>query len=67
MHAVYHPSLIDSLVHLMTKLPVSELGSDAAIGAFIKFSGQFTFLKQSLDEYLAGSYTDEMMASLRKV
>ena len=67
MYAVYHPSLIDSLVDLMNKLPVSELGSDNAIGAFIIFSGQFTFLRQSLDEYIAGPYTDEMMAELQKL
>jgi len=67
MHAVYHPSLIDSLVGLMSKLPVSELGSDVAIGAFIMFSGQFTFLRQSLNEYIVGPYTDEMMAELQKL
>lgn len=67
MYNVYHPSLIDSLVDLMSKLPVSELGSDEAIGAFIMFSGQFTFLKQSLDKYLAGPYTSEMMADLQKL
>jgi hypothetical protein len=67
MYAIYHPSLIDSLVDLMNKLPVSELGSDETINAFIIFSGQFTFLKQSLDEYLAGPYTAEMMADLQKL
>lgn len=67
MYAAYHPSLIDSLVELMTKLPVSELGSDAAIRAFIKFSGQFTFLKQNLNEYLAGPFTDEVNATIEKL
>lgn len=67
MYAVYHPSLIDSLLELLNKLPVSALGSDAAIGAFIMFRGQFTFLKQKLNEYLAGPYTDEMMADLQKL
>jgi hypothetical protein len=67
MYAVYHPSLIDSLVELMTKLPVSDLGSDKKIGAFITFSGQFTFLKQSLDEYIAGPYTNETKARLQKL
>lgn len=67
MYSVYHPSLIDSLVDLMTKLPVSELGSDEAIGAFIIFSGQFTFLKQNLNEYLAGPYTEEVNAEIKKL
>jgi hypothetical protein len=64
MYGVYHPSLIDSLVDLMVKLPVSELGSDRAINAFIMFSGQFTFLKESLDRYVAGAYTDEVQAEI---
>jgi hypothetical protein len=67
MYGVYHPSLIDSLVDLMSRLPVSELGSDAAIGAFIMFSGQFTFLKQSLNEYIAGPFTDEVKAEIAKL
>lgn len=67
MYAVYHPSLIDSLVDLMVKLPVSELGSDQAIGAFIMFSGQLTFLKQSLGEYVAGPYTDEVNTEIKKL
>lgn len=67
MYGVYHPSLIDSLVDLMSKLPVSELRSDRAIGAFIVFSGQFTFLKQSLNEYLAGPFTDEVNAEIAKL
>lgn len=67
MYGVYHPSLIDSLVDLMNKIPVSELRSDRAIGAFIIFSGQFTFLKQSLNEYLAGPFTDEVNAEIAKL
>ena len=66
MYGVYHPSLIDSLVDLMVKLPVSELGSDQAIGAFIMFSGQFTFLKGALDKYVAGAYTDDVNADIKK-
>ena len=58
---------VDSLVDLMSRLPVSELGSDAAIGAFIMFSGQFTFLKQSLNEYIAGPFTDEVKAEIAKL
>lgn len=68
MYGVYHASLIDSLVDLMTKLPVSELGSDQAINAFIIFSGQFAFLRKALEEYMAGPYADpEVMEELEKL
>lgn len=59
MYDVYHPSIIDSLVELLNKVPVHELGSEQAIGAFVIFSGQFTFLKKAMAEYLAGPYGSE--------
>jgi hypothetical protein len=58
MIEVYHPSLVDSLIDLMAKLPISELGSDLAINSFIKFSGQFVFLSRNLDLYIGGPYAD---------
>lgn len=67
MYDVYHPSLIDSLVDLMSKLPVSELGSDEAIGAFVMFNGQFIFLKESLNEYVGGAYTDKVKADIQNL
>ena len=68
MIEVYHPSLVDSLVDLMAKMPISELGSDQAINSFIIFSGQFVFLNRNLDLYVTGPYGDpEFMAKLAKL
>jgi hypothetical protein len=68
MHDVYHPSLIDSLVELMAKLPVSELGSYQAINAFIIFSGQFIFLKKALDAFVGGPHVDpDVIKTLAKL
>lgn len=64
---VYHPSIIDSLVELMSKLPIHEFGSDRAIGAFVIFSGQFTFLQKAMAEYMAGAYTDEIKRQIEKL
>lgn len=70
MYAVYHPSLIDSLVDMMSTLPVSDFGSSQLIGSFIVFSGQFNFLKQAVDNYVAGPYaleeTNREVAKLRE-
>jgi hypothetical protein len=61
IYSVYHASVIDTLIELMNKLPLSELGSARvakaeegaqAIGAFVIFSGQFSFLKRALENYI---------------
>jgi len=67
MHSIYHPSIIDSLVELLSKLPIHTLGSERAIAAFIIYSGQFTFLKGAMAEYLAGPYTDEINKKIAKL
>jgi hypothetical protein len=58
---VYHSSIIDSLVLAMSSIPVSELGSDEAVDAFILFSGQFVFLRKALEEYVDGPSADPIV------
>ena len=60
IYSIYHPSIIDSMVELLSKLPIHILGSERAIAAFVIYSGQFIFLKGAMAEYLAGPYTDEI-------
>ncbi|AOI60420.1 hypothetical protein [Burkholderia diffusa] len=69
MYSIYHPSIIDSMIELLSRLPIHTLGSERAISAFVIYSGQFTFLKGAMAEYLAGPYTDEInkkIAELKK-
>ncbi|MBW0450880.1 hypothetical protein [Paraburkholderia phenoliruptrix] len=66
--AVYHPSIIDSLLASMSALNVAEIGSDEAVGAFVIFSGQFVFLRDALEKHLAGPSRDEsVMKSIEKL
>jgi hypothetical protein len=44
MYSIYHPSIIDSMIELLSKLPIHTLGSERAIAAFVIYNGQFTFL-----------------------
>ncbi|WP_198294866.1 hypothetical protein [Burkholderia ubonensis] len=69
MYSIYHPSIIDSMIELLSKLPIHTLGSERAIAAFVIYNGQFTFLKGAMAKYLAGPYTDEtneQLAELKK-
>ncbi|WP_153075794.1 hypothetical protein [Paraburkholderia bonniea] len=68
IHDVYHDSIIDSFVDIMSKLPVSELGSDKAINSFILLIGQFPFLKKSIKSYIDGPYKDpETIEEIKKL
>ncbi|MEM5312334.1 hypothetical protein [Paraburkholderia sp. JHI869] len=64
MYEIYHPSIIDSMIELMSKLPIHTLGSERAIAAFVIYSGQFTFLKGAMEKYLAGAHTPEIKSEL---
>lgn len=67
MYSVYHPSIIDSMIELLSKLPIHTLGSERAIAAFVIYSGQFTFLKGAMAEYLDGPYTDEIKKQIAEL
>ncbi|MCP2092022.1 UNVERIFIED_ORG: hypothetical protein J2Y81_008128 [Paraburkholderia sediminicola] len=67
MYSIYYPSIIDSMVELLLKLPIHTLGSERAIAAFVIYSGQFTFLKGAMAEYLAGPYTDEIKKKITEL
>lgn len=67
IHSIYHPSIIDSMVELLSKLPIHTLGSERAVAAFVIYSGQFTFLKSAMAEYLAGPYTDEIKKKIAEL
>ncbi|WP_321867265.1 hypothetical protein [Paraburkholderia tropica] len=57
--SVYHSTVLDSLVAAMNSMNAAEIGSDEAVQAFLIFSGQFVFLRDSLEKYLQGPSRDE--------
>ncbi|WP_186121450.1 hypothetical protein [Burkholderia gladioli] len=64
----YHASILDGLILAMNNIPASELGAGVSVDAFIIFSGQFVFLREAMEKYVRGPFSDpDFMARLEEL